>query len=151
VEVDLFQRHAMHGCLGLCEPAEDAKSQVALFSCETAALQDLLDLGQKAMAVFLRRLDAHVGGREPTLPHLLDFQLNGQAERTNPLPDRLGIDAAIDEGGQRHVTADAAETVEMSRFHCEEFPSALNAAAAVAWLPAPGSAPEPQPAPLPLA
>src|SRR5437870_11085474 len=69
------------------------------------------------MALLLRRLDVDVSRRETAFAHFLNFELDRQSERVDAGADRLGIDAGVDERRQRHVTADAAETVEMSNAH----------------------------------
>src|SRR5437867_2924617 len=69
------------------------------------------------MSILGRRFHMNVSGREPTLAHLLDFQLDRQPQRDDPLPDRLGVDASVDQSAERHVAADAAETVEMGYAH----------------------------------
>ena len=70
--------------------------------------------GRWRCVVFFGRLDADLRRREAALADLLDFERDRQAERGEAGADRVGVDAGVDEGAERHVAADAAETVEMS-------------------------------------
>src|SRR5206468_109578 len=101
------------GGLGVSQVAEGLQSQSPRPLRQRAARQDLLDVGQVAVDVFLRRDDVNLRCREAALAHLLDVQADGQAQRAEAGPDRLRVDSRVDEGGQRHVAADAAEAVEV--------------------------------------
>src|SRR5262249_19065998 len=119
-KVDSFQRQAMDSRLGLRQPAEDAQGQFALAGRQAAALQDLFDLGKKAVRVVRRRLDADMSGAETALADLFDLNRDRQSERVDPGEDGSGIHPGIDECRQRHVAADAAETVEVGYTHCSD-------------------------------
>ena len=71
------------------------------------------------MDVFLRRFYGRLSRREAAFANLLDDQLDRQAERVEASAHRSRVNAGVDEGAERHVAADAAETVEMSRTHRE--------------------------------
>ena len=115
--MDLLQRHAMHGRLGLRQAAEDAQGQVALPRRQLAAGQDRLDLGQEAVFAFDGGFDVQIGGREAALAHLFDLQRDRQAERGDAGADRLQRHPRVEQRRHRHVAADAAETVEMRHTH----------------------------------
>src|SRR5262245_44708226 len=72
-----------------------------------------------AVSVLLGGFDADVGGGEPALAHLLDLQPNGQPQRVETTAHRLDIDTGIEEGGEGHIAADAAETVEVQNTHAD--------------------------------
>src|SRR5207248_5785727 len=82
-----------------------------------SAAEDRLDVGQEAVLVLRGGLDTDVRGREPTLADLLDLDGDRQAQRGEGGAHRLRIDAGVDQGGERHVAADAAETIEMGYTH----------------------------------
>src|SRR5262249_8792930 len=117
VEVDLLQGHPVRGRLGLGQAAEDAQGEVALALAQPAAPEDLLDVGQVAVGVLLGGVDVDLRGGEAALAHLGDVEAAGPAEGVEAPADGFGIDAGIEEGGQRHVAADAAEAVEMQSAH----------------------------------
>ncbi len=50
---------------------------------------------------------------KPPLWTALDIQLDGQAKRVQAGADRSLSSSGIDQGGEGHVAADAAETVKM--------------------------------------
>jgi hypothetical protein len=117
MEMDAFQRHAMG--LGLClgQPSKNAKRQLALPIGETATREDLFHIGQEAMALFLGRFDVDRCGGETAFTDLFDIQADWQPERVHSTADCLKVDACINQGGQRHVAANAAETVKVSHAH----------------------------------
>src|SRR5262249_16746210 len=53
----------------------------------------------------------------PSLADFFYFQLDGQPERRHGPADGLAVHPDVQEGGQRHVAARAAETVEMGHPH----------------------------------
>src|SRR5262249_53124606 len=99
------------------QPPKDLERQFKLPIGQLATIQDLFDLRQKAVRVFFRRLDAHIGGGESALLDPLDLEADGQAERGNPVNDGWRGNACIDERAQRHVATDAAETIKVSHTH----------------------------------
>src|SRR5205814_3744485 len=69
------------------------------------------------MAALFRRLDADGRRGETAFADLLHLQTDRQAERVEAATDGVRIDAGVDQGGKGHVATDAAETVEVQRFH----------------------------------
>src|SRR2546421_712608 len=76
-------------------------------------------IGMVAVFVFFGGGDVDLGCREAALPDLLELQTDRQAKGGKESANAIAVGAGIEEGGERHVAADAAETVEMERSHCE--------------------------------
>ncbi len=72
---------------------------------------------QESVTFFFLSFHPDIGGREAPLANFLDLQAHRQPQGSDARLNRSGIDAGIDQGGQGHVPADAAETVEMSYPH----------------------------------
>ena len=69
------------------------------------------------MGVLVRRMDLGVGGAEAPSSHGLERQLPGRPRLDDGLLDRPRIDPGIDQGAERHVAGDPAETVEIADAH----------------------------------
>src|SRR5258708_16873856 len=69
------------------------------------------------MRRFLWDLNVDIGSRDAVAAGFFELQVNGKPQRIDPPADRVDIDPGINERGQSHVAADAAETVEMGHFH----------------------------------
>ncbi len=117
VKMDLIDRHSVGRRFGLGESAEDAQRQLARPVAESAAGQDFFDVRQVSIHRLFGRVDAHLRGGEPALADLFDLELDRQSEGFQRGAHRSGVDARVEQGGQRHVAADAAETVEMEGAH----------------------------------
>ena len=63
-------------------------------------------------------LDEDLRGGKTTFADLFNLYFNGQAERVDGADDGGGVHAGVDKGAERHVAADAAETVEMGCATC---------------------------------
>ena len=91
--------------------------QLVLPGGQDALVDECLDVVQVAVRVLVRRLDAGVVGAEAAAADRLEGQLAGEAEALDGPHDRLGIDPGVDEGPERHVAGDPAETVEVGDAH----------------------------------
>ena len=122
VEVNLLYRMPMHRPLGDREPAENCQRQIALLVGQLSLIDDGFYVGQIAVRFFIGSFDIHISGDEAVALDLLDFQLDRQAKRVEPGANGFDIHPGVDQSGQRHVAAYAAEAIEMSHAH-DEVPS----------------------------
>src|SRR5262249_61665820 len=76
-----------------------------------------VDVGQVAVRFLIGGFDAHMPGGDAGAADVLDFEGDRQAERGEAVADRLFRHAGVEEDGQRHVAAGAAEAVEVSDAH----------------------------------
>src|SRR6516164_11752045 len=109
--MDLFQGQAMNGGLRLGQTPKYLQDQRLLALSQTGSLDDFLNLRQEAMALFFLDFNAHEGGRETSFADLLDFHANRQIQGGEGLLNRAGVNAGVNQSAERHVAADAAETI----------------------------------------
>ena len=121
VKVNLLDRGAVDGRLGLRHRAEDPQCQVALIVGQSVGLvDDPLDVGQVAMCVLFGVLHTEMLGAEAAAHDFVQVDRHArQVEGLDSRADRGGIDPRIDQGGDRHVTADSRGTVQISNAHVE--------------------------------
>src|SRR5262249_15127265 len=117
MEVDFLDWHPVDSRLRNGELAADLHSQLPLPGGQAPAVQDRLDVREEAIVLLVRVDDIDPGRREPVTLDLFDFECDGEAERIDRGTDRRRIYARIDQGGQGHVAADAAEAVEVQDAH----------------------------------
>ena len=87
---------------------------------QLAALQDRLDVGQVSGASSSSgaSMRTYVAAKPPLRTFSTSSWI-GRPSESRPARIGVGVDAGVEEGGQRHVAADAAETVEVQRAHKE--------------------------------
>ncbi len=109
----------MDPCFRFGDRSEDSQGQVALGGRDAAGpLDQGVNIRQMAMGVLLGMLHSHVGGAEAPLNHRLRDEFNtAQTERVDRRSQDGRIDAGVDEGRQRHVTADAGRAIEVGDPH----------------------------------
>ena len=85
----------------------------------TRAGVDLLgDVVQVPVGMLRLVQHLHLAGPKAVALHFLAGQPDvRKAQRIDPRLNRRQLDAAIDERPQRHIAADAADTVEVGDFH----------------------------------
>ena len=117
MKMNLGDGDAMDGRFGVGQPAKDRQGEVALPVGQLAGLKDRFHMMQVAMLVLVRRFDAYIGRGKTAFADFVDFQFDRQPQRSDASANRLRIDAGVDQRGQGHVAADAAEAVEVCCFH----------------------------------
>ena len=124
VKMDPVDRRSVHAGLGLRDGAENPPCQVFLGLCDPLRpVDDFMNVRQVAMGVLRRMLDAHVGRSKSAFDDRLSAELDPwQAERIDGFSNDGGIDAGVDQRGQRHVSADSSRAVEIGDAHDGAFP-----------------------------
>ena len=118
MEMHFADRRTVNLGFGLTQSREDGLGQFLLPVRENAAVNHLRDVVQVPMRVLRLVVDMDFRGAEPVFLHFLGPQLAaGQAQRVDPGLQGGQFHASVDQRAQRHVAADAAETVEVCDVH----------------------------------
>src|SRR5260370_11423245 len=118
VKMNFFERHVVDAGFGFAKFREDRGGVFAHLGRKLRFLKDFENRAEGAMLLLILRLHFDVGGGHAVFPDFFGGELPARdLEAAQFRAEMFQVTASVDQSAERHVTANARKTIEISKFH----------------------------------